>query len=194
LRIDNGPLKAIVGLGNPGKTYEATRHNVGFQIVRQLGQDLGIDLAEKGFKARFGRGALDHEPVLLITPLTYMNLSGQAVQRFVEEFNLTPADLIVVHDDIDLELGRIRIKKKGGDGGHKGIRSIIEHLGTGEFLRVKIGVGRPPSSQEVVDYVLSSFDPQEQEQFKEVLPKAIDAVKLLVLGEADKAMNIYNKR
>ncbi len=186
-------MKAVLGLGNPGRTYEATRHNVGFQVIRQLAQELGIPLAKKGFKSRFGRGTFNHIPVLLVEPLTYMNLSGQAVKELVATFNLTPSDLIVVHDDIDLELGRIRIKRRGGDGGHKGIRSIREHLGTDEFLRVKVGVGRPGSSTEVADYVLSPFDPQEQEQLKEALSKAVGAVKLLILGEVDKAMNIYNK-
>ena len=122
-----------------------------------------------------------------------MNLSGQAVKELVAAFHLTPSDLIIVHDDIDLELGRIRIKRRGGDGGHKGIRSIREHLGTDEFLRVKVGVGRPRSSREVADYVLSPFDPQEQEQLKEALSKAVGAVKLLIQGEVDKAMNIYHK-
>jgi PTH1 family peptidyl-tRNA hydrolase len=185
-------LKAVIGLGNPGKVYEATRHNVGFQVVRQLAQELNIPLSEKGFKSRFGRGTFSHIPILLVEPLTYMNLSGQAVQGLVAEFNLTPSDLIIVHDDIDLELGRIRIKKRGGDGGHKGIRSIREHLGTDEFLRVKVGVGRPKFSGEVADYVLSPFDPQEQEQLKEALSKAVGAVKLLLLGEVDKAMNRYH--
>ncbi|HWP45663.1 MAG TPA: aminoacyl-tRNA hydrolase [Candidatus Limnocylindrales bacterium] len=186
-------MKAVIGLGNPGRTYEATRHNVGFQVIRQLAQESEIPLSEKGFKSRFGRGTFNHIPVLLVEPLTYMNLSGQAVKELVAAFNLTPSDLIVVHDDIDLELGRIRIKRRGGDGGHKGIRSIREHLGTDEFLRVKVGVGRPGSSREVADYVLSPFDPQEQEQLKEALSKAVGAVKLLILGEVDKAMNIYHK-
>ena len=186
-------MKAVIGLGNPGRTYEATRHNVGFQVIRQLAQELNIPLSEKGFKSRFGRGTFTHLPVLLVEPLTYMNLSGQAVKELVAAFHLTPSDLIIVHDDIDLELGRIRIKRRGGDGGHKGIRSIREHLGTDEFLRVKVGVGRPRSSREVADYVLSPFDPQEQEQLKEALSKAVGAVKLLIQGEVDKAMNIYHK-
>lgn len=187
-------MKAVIGLGNPGKTYEATRHNIGFQIVEQLGRDLGISLNEEDFKVCFGRGTLDHESVLLAKPLTYMNLSGQAIQLLTTKFNLAPSDLIVVHDDIDLELGRIRIKKKGGDGGHKGIRSIRESLGTDEFLRIKIGIGRPRSSLDVADHVLSSFSFQEQEQLKNVFSKVIGAVKLLVLGEVEQAMNKYNKK
>lgn len=187
-------MKAVIGLGNPGKTYESTRHNVGFRVVQQVAQDLGISLSRKGFKALFGLGILNTETILLAEPLTYMNLSGEAIQLLIAEFHILPSNLIITHDDVDLELGRIRIKKKGGDGGHKGIRSIIEYLGTDEFLRVKIGIGRPDAALEVADHVLSPFNPGEVEKFKNILPKVVEAIKLLILSEVDKAMTLYNKK
>jgi peptidyl-tRNA hydrolase, PTH1 family len=163
-------VKLIVGLGNPGSRYADTRHNVGFRVIDSLRASNRIVLRNHLPTAVYGEGTIEAHAVVLALPLTYMNASGEAVTDLCAHFSIPPTDLIVAHDDLDLHLGRVKLKIKGGDAGHHGVQSIIEHLGTGEFLRIRIGIGRPASRDEIVPYVLSPFTPDE-------LPLLHDAVR-----------------
>jgi PTH1 family peptidyl-tRNA hydrolase len=154
-------LKLIVGLGNPGSRYQGTRHNVGFRVIDALGAAHGMALRERLPIAEYGQGTIGGHQVVLAEPLTYMNASGKAVAGLCAHFAIPPDDLMVVHDDLDLTLSRIKLKTKGGDAGHYGVRSIIEHLGTGAFTRIRVGIGRPDSKDGVVAFVLSPFRPDE---------------------------------
>lgn len=154
-------MKLIVGLGNPGPRYHATRHNLGFLAIEALGEAHQIPLQHHLPIAVYGEGAVGVRRVVLAKPLTYMNASGKAVIGLCEHFAVVPRDVIVVHDDLDLPLGRVKLKTQGGDAGHYGVRSVIEHLGTGEFTRIRVGIGRPTSKEEVVLFVLSPFTPDE---------------------------------
>jgi PTH1 family peptidyl-tRNA hydrolase len=162
-------VKLIVGLGNPGVRYHDTRHNVGFQVIDSLRTAHDIALQDYLQTAVYGEGTIAAQPVALALPLTYMNRNGEAVAALCAHFALSPSDVIVVHDDLDLPLGRVKLKMRGGDAGHYGVRSVIECLGTGAFPRVRVGIGRPASRDEVVTFVLSRFTPEE-------LPLLHDAV------------------
>jgi len=186
-------VELIVGLGNPGKEYEASRHNVGFLVVNRLARTNGIPLDERKYKSRWGRGAIADRPVILAKPRTFMNASGDAVRLLAASFSLTAHQLIVIHDDLDLPFGRIRIKEKGGHGGHKGIQSIIHAVGSGGFRRVKIGIGRPPGGIDAADYVLQPFDRTERQSLGEVAAAAQQAVELLLQEGLPAAMNRYNR-
>jgi len=163
-------VKLIVGLGNPGLRYADTRHNVGFRVIDTLGAAHRIVLRSYLATAVYGEGTIASQPVVLALPLTYMNANGKAAVALCTQFSISPNDLIVAHDDLDLRLGRVKLKMKGGDAGHYGVRSLIEHLGTGEFLRIRVGIGRPATRDEIVTYVLSPFTPDE-------LPLIHDAVR-----------------
>jgi peptidyl-tRNA hydrolase, PTH1 family len=154
-------VRLIVGLGNPGSRYADSRHNVGFRVIDSLGVANHIALRNHLPTAVFGEGTIEAQAVVLALPLTYMNASGKAVADLCAHFSTSPNNLIVAHDDLDLRLGRVKLKMKGGDAGHHGVQSIIEHLGTGEFLRIRIGIGRPARRDEIVTYVLSPFTPDE---------------------------------
>jgi PTH1 family peptidyl-tRNA hydrolase len=154
-------VKLIVGLGNPGPRYHATRHNLGFLAIDALGEAHRIPLQHSLPSAVYGEGTVGTQRVVLAKPFTYVNASGQAVRGLCEHFAVIPRDVIVVHDDLDLPLGRVKLKTQGGDAGHYGVRSIIEHLGTGEFTRIRMGIGRPASKEAVVLFVLSPFTPDE---------------------------------
>lgn len=185
-------MKIVVGLGNPGREYGATRHNVGFMTVDALAGRWGVKVWREKYSALVAeyRGA---ETVLLVKPQTYMNLSGQAVAAFVRFYKLTVADVIVVYDDIDLPAGRLRLRPGGGAGGHRGIESLFDHLGNDAFARVRIGVGRPPEYMEAADYVLSRFSPDEQPLMEEAVKRAADAVEAVLKVGLAKAANEYNK-
>lgn len=151
-------MKIITGLGNPGKEYQSTRHNVGFMVIDLLVKEQKItDKWQKKFNSLF----LKSGALILLKPQTYMNLSGRAVRKAMDFYKITPQDILIVHDDIDLQEGILKQKKSGGDGGNRGIRSIIEHLGTKDFSRIKIGIGHPGDKDKVSDYVLSKFEPQQ---------------------------------
>jgi peptidyl-tRNA hydrolase, PTH1 family len=150
-------VKLIVGLGNPGSRYNGTRHNVGFRVIDALGAAHRFAVQDHLPTAEYGKGLIEAQQVILAKPLTYMNTSGKAVADLCMHFSLVPLDLIVIHDDLDLPLGRVQLKMNGGDAGHHGVRSIIEHLGTGEFTRIRIGIGRPASKAEVIEFVLTPF-------------------------------------
>ncbi len=184
----------IVGLGNPGKQYDRTRHNVGFEVIDVLADRMGIHVEEKKSKGLWGKGILAGEKVVLIKPQTYMNLSGECVRAAADFYKVPAEDILVIHDDIDLEPGQLRIRGKGSAGGHNGIKNIIAHLGTQEFPRIKVGVGEKPKGMDLADYVLSHFSKGEQERMDEAYREAADAVELFLAEGIDKAMNRYNAK
>lgn len=183
----------IVGLGNPGYEYADTRHNVGFMVVDRLASEHGVALCETSHSARWGRAKLGGRELVLAKPVTFMNLSGRAVSKLITVLGIDAEHLIVVHDDIDLEPGRIRVRQGGGTGGHRGLSSIIQEIGTDRFLRVKAGVGRPPGSREAADYVLEPFPDMDHEDLEVMLGRAADAVIALVEHGVDYATQMYNK-
>lgn len=184
-------MKVIVGLGNPGAQYENTPHSVGFEAVDAIASEIGAAWEnKKAFSCLMARGVLAGVPVLLVKPLTFMNLSGDSVAPVVKYHNATNEDLIVIQDDIDLVAGRIRIRKGGSCGGHNGIRNIIERLGSSAFTRIKIGVGKDKSN--VIGHVLGKFDPASRALADQCVAISVKAVATIVKEGADKAMNLYN--
>lgn len=185
----------IVGLGNPGKQYENTRHNVGFDAIDVLVDEYRIPSSGKQHKAMYGKGMIEGQKVILAKPLTYMNLSGEAVRAMVDYYKIDPeTELLVIFDDISLAPGNIRIRKKGSAGGHNGIKSIITHLGTQNFQRIKVGVGEKPKNWDLADYVLGTFSKDDRKLVDEALERTAKAAALIVQGEVDEAMNLYNKK
>jgi PTH1 family peptidyl-tRNA hydrolase len=187
-------VKIIVGLGNPGIPYEWSRHNIGFMVVNRFAEIHHIPVGTRRFKSLFGKGSIDSEPVILAKPLTYMNRSGEAVAKIVPFFKIGMKDLIVIHDDLDLPFGKLRIKQRGGDGGHQGIRSVIESMGGNSFLRLKIGIGRPPKEMDPAAYVLTSFSHSEKPSLDEVLTRAAGCLEVILHQGIETAMNRYQKR
>ncbi|MDD5643382.1 MAG: aminoacyl-tRNA hydrolase, partial [Syntrophales bacterium] len=182
---ENGKRKTenrhlVVGLGNPGPQYAWTRHNLGFMVTAALAEDWGIPLTRSTLGATWGQGRVGGKTVVLAQPATYMNLSGRAVTRLLAYFKLTPATLVVVHDDLDVPLGRLKIVERGGPGGHRGVLSIINALDTEEFLRVKLGIGRPPPKMPGENFVLSPFAREEEETVAALVERAAQAVDCLV--------------
>lgn len=187
-------LKLIVGLGNPGPKYELTRHNVGFLALDMIGDSIGVGSISARFKnSLVANGKYQGEKLLLAKPQGYMNRSGLVVAQLAAAYGLCPEEITIIHDDVDLELGRIRIRTQGGHGGHKGVLSILSGLGTEDFVRVRIGVGRPPEGMDTPDYVLSVFNDDELKKLNELLPVVKDAVLTLVSQGAETAMNKYNR-
>jgi len=186
-------LKAVAGLGNPGGKYAGTRHNIGFEALDALAAKL---LGAGSYKSAFGaltcRADFEGEDLLLMKPQTFMNLSGQSVGEALRYYKIPPSDLIVIHDDMDLPLGSIRIRASGGDGGHNGVASVISHLGASDFIRIKIGIGRPDPRLDPSDYVLSRFLPEERDEAAQAAVRAAEAA-LAVLSEGlTRAMNQFN--
>jgi peptidyl-tRNA hydrolase, PTH1 family len=173
-------VKLIVGLGNPGVRYHATRHNMGFLVIKALGATHRILLQNHLPAAEYGEGIIGAHRVALAKPLTYMNASGKAAANLCTHFAILPNDVIVIHDDLDLILSRVKLKSKGGDAGHYGVRSVIECLGTDEFTRVRVGIGRPASKDEVVSFVLSPFTPDELPLMHEAIRKAVETIENLL--------------
>ncbi len=186
-------MKFIVGLGNPGKKYQPTRHNVGFLVVDLIAARQSIAVRKQLCGALTGEWAQNGESILLAKPQTYMNRSGVAVSELLRQFNGTPDDLVVIYDDVDLPFGRIRIRTQGSAGGHRGLVSIIEHLGGVPFPRIRIGIGRPPEGTETADYVLQPFDVDQAAQLNELAGKAADAVMALLKDGAEVAMRDFNR-
>ena len=185
----------IAGLGNPGKQYERTPHNMGFDTVDELVDRHRIPGSGIQHKAMYGKGMIAGEKVILAKPLTYMNLSGDSVREFINYYKIDPeTELIVIYDDIDLEPGQIRIRKKGSAGGHNGMKSIIAQLGTQNFYRIKVGVGAKPAGWDLADYVLGRFSTQEREEVDKAIGEAADAVEVILSEGIDAAMNKYNAK
>ena len=193
-------MKLIVGLGNPGPNYAHNRHNIGFMCLRHFARTHGIRFDKKQCQARTGAGKVRGNKLVLARPQTYVNLSGESVRRLVKKFNISLDELIIIHDDLDLPLGKIRIRRGGSSGGHNGIESIIAQLGDKDFTRIKVGIGRPPLSEsstedkeaEVVAYVLNDFTPEEKETTTQVIPKVSEAILYLLSEGLTAAMNRYN--
>jgi len=187
-------VKIIVGLGNPGTQYRMSRHNIGFQVVDRVAQISHISIRAKRFRSLYGTGWIDFQQVILSKPTTFMNRSGEAVKKTTDFFHLGMEDVIVVHDDLDLPFGRLRFKQRGGDGGHQGIRSIIERMGGNSFLRLKVGIGRPPRGMDSADYVLDVFDRTEQSLLDQILSQAAESLKVVLQEGLQKAMNQFQKK
>lgn len=185
-------MKLVVGLGNPGPQYAATRHNVGFMVAERLAARAGVSLQQKKFQGYFGRGRLDGEDLAILLPQTFMNCSGASVGPACKFLNLDAEHLIVVHDDIDLPFGALRIKVGGGHAGHNGLRDIVKVL-SGDFCRIRIGVDRPQHGN-VADYVLKPFAGEERQKLETVLDEAVAALKVLLAQGAQQAMNEFNGR
>lgn len=182
----------IVGLGNPGKKYDITRHNIGFEVVDELGRQNNIKITKTKFKSLIGEGQIHGEKVLIMKPQTYMNLSGEAVMKAMNFYNVPVENLIVVYDDIDIDTGKLRIRKKGSGGSHNGMRNIIYLLKQDTFPRVRVGVGRPHPNQPLADYVLERFSKSEQEVLIPVIKDAVSAIETMIKEDVDLAMNRYN--
>jgi PTH1 family peptidyl-tRNA hydrolase len=182
----------IVGLGNPGRRYSRTRHNIGFMVVEQIARRYEIDFKEKE-KYRIGTGFIDGEKSLLVEPLLYMNMSGLAVKDLIRKFNIPLEKLVVIHDDLDMEVGKLKVRRKGSSGGHKGVESIIQNISSKDFARLKIGIGRDKDFTPE-DYVLSKFRKSELSLIKSTIEKASDAIVCIVLDGLDKAMNRFNAK
>lgn len=193
----------VIGLGNPGKQYVNTRHNVGFMVIERLAQRFPISHAFSNACSKLRQTTFQSQPVFLIQPQTYMNRSGLAIQELLDRYYQVLDHLVVIYDDLDLEPGLLRIRPRGGHGGHKGLKSILERLGDKQFIRVRIGIGRPrnetvhdasPLREDIVDYVLQPFDHEELPIINDVLDRAADAVELILSGQLEAAMNRYNRR
>ena len=183
----------IAGLGNPGKQYEATRHNMGFDVIDKLVEEFNVPQAGVKFNAMYGKGRIGGEPVILMKPLSYMNLSGGPIRDMANYFKIDPeTELIVIYDDIDTEPGQLRVRKKGSAGGHNGIKSIIQQLGTQNFMRVRVGVGAKPKDWDLADYVLGRFDRDDRQLVEAAQDRACEAVEMILADSVDAAMNKFN--
>lgn len=190
-------MKLIVGLGNPGRSYARNRHNIGFICLGRFARSEGIKFAHKKSQARIGTGKVDDTEVLLAKPQTFMNNSGYSVIRLVKKFKVDLKDLIVIHDDLDLPLAKIRISFGSSSGGHKGINSIIQELGTRDFVRLRIGISHPDNPQisedDVIDYVLSDLTSKEKRAIEKIIPTVNDALLCLLTDGLTPAMNKFNQ-
>ncbi|MDD6305890.1 MAG: aminoacyl-tRNA hydrolase [Clostridiales bacterium] len=185
----------IVGLGNPGKQYEHTRHNVGFDVMDAIADKYNISIAEKKHKALCGKGVINGSKVVLAKPQTFMNLSGESVAELLSYYKLDPEkEMIIIYDDISLAPGNLRIRKKGSAGGHNGIKNIITMTGTQNFMRIKVGVGEKPKGWDLADYVLGHFDAAERAEVEEAIGHAVIAAEQMIAGETDAAMNQFNSK
>jgi PTH1 family peptidyl-tRNA hydrolase len=188
-------MKLIVGLGNPGSSYTQSRHNIGFMVVKALAKEKGLALKKDNSAAALSaKLKIDNQVVLLAMPLTFMNLSGIAVKQLVKKCKAGFEDILVVCDDLDLEFGRVKLKKDGSSGGQRGLESIIESLGSKNFHRLRIGISRPPARDDAADYVLSAFTRQEKIELKEIIGKALDCCLSWVFSGIDESMNVFNQR
>jgi len=182
----------IVGLGNPGKKYDNTRHNVGFDTIDVLSNKFGIKVNKLRFKALIGEGAMQDKRVVLVKPQTFMNLSGESVREAVEWYKMPLKNLIIIYDDIDIPLGKIRIRPKGSSGSHNGMKSVIYQIQSDEFPRVRIGIDKPPENWDLADYVLSKFNEKEREVINNSIERAAEAVVTIIKSGIEMAMNSYN--
>lgn len=185
-------MKLIIGLGNPGKDYEKTRHNIGFEVVDVLAEQWGIALNQAKHKGLYGVGYVGGKKVILLKPMTYMNLSGESIRAVIDYFKINVEDIIILYDDLDLEVGRIRLRQKGSAGGHNGIKSSIAHLGTDQFNRIKIGIGRPQNGMSVTNHVLGRFQAEEWADLQPVIKKCADACTSFLNKPFLQVMNDYN--
>lgn len=185
----------IAGLGNPGRQYENTRHNIGFDVIETLAAQEHVEVLEKKHRALIGKGVVAGEKCILAKPQTFMNLSGESVRELVDYYKADPAgELIVVSDDVSLAPGQIRIRKKGSAGGHNGLKNLIQQLGSDSFIRVRIGVGEQPPQYDLADYVLGRFTGEERARMNRAAERAADAIRAIIAQGPDKAMNDFNDK
>lgn len=185
----------IAGLGNPGREYAHTRHNVGFDTIDVLADKYHIEVDTRKHKALIGKGIVEGQKVILAKPQTYMNLSGESIRELVDFYKIDQtSELLIIYDDISLNPGQLRIRLKGSAGGHNGIKSIIQHLGGQEFLRIKVGVGEKPAGYDLADYVLGHFSGEDKEEMEKAKERAAEAAAMMICGETEKAMNEYNRK
>lgn len=185
----------IVGLGNPGKEYENTRHNIGFMTLDRLAEAGGIEILEKKHKALIGKGMIDGQKVILAKPQTFMNLSGESVRELTDYYKVDEtAELIIISDDISLPPGQLRVRKKGSAGGHNGLKNIILHLGHDQFIRLRMGVGEKPEGYDLKDYVLGHFTGDERKAMQEAAERGADCIRMIMKDGPDAAMNAFNAR
>lgn len=184
----------IIGLGNPTKEYDKTRHNAGFSVIDVLADRVGVDVTERKHRAFCAKGILEGQKVILVKPQTFMNLSGESVRSVMDFYKVPPEEIIVIYDDVSLEPGQLRIRTKGSAGGHNGIKSIIAHMGTQEFPRIKVGVGEKPKGMDLADYVLSRFSKGEQELMEDAFKEAADAAAMMISEGVEPAMNHFNAK
>ncbi len=187
-------MKLVVGLGNPGRRYERTRHNLGFLLLDRIAEARGIRIGDDRCQSLVGRGEWERESLVLAKPQTYMNHSGLAAAALVRRFQVRGANLVVAFDDLDLPFGRLRIRCGGSAGGHRGLGSILQHVADRDFVRLRIGIGRPPAGEDAVEYVLSRFSPEEQDSLDDVLSRAVEAVEAIVLNGPVRAMEDFNRQ
>lgn len=194
-------MKIIVGLGNPGSKYKNNRHNIGFRSIDFIVEKCSIPINKRLCQSDTGRGAMAGEEVMLVKPRTFVNLSGEAVSCLMDKFHIDPDDLLIIHDDLDLPTGRLRLRLGGRSGGHRGIKSIIKCIGSEHFYRVRIGISRPEntltrstSEDEIIDYVLGNFSPAEEELIQPALARAAEAIECILREGMASAMNIFNRR
>ena len=185
-------MMLVVGLGNPGKQYTLTKHNVGFLVVDELGKRVGIDIKKNKFQSLYGEGLLEGNKILLLKPQTYMNRSGEAVSGASDFYKIPPENIVVIHDEMDISLGKIMIKPGGGSAGNNGIKSIISHLGSKDFIRVRIGIGKPGTKSDGTTHVLSGFSKSESTTVEDSILTAADAVLEIMNNGLQSAMNKYN--
>ncbi|MGG0658045.1 aminoacyl-tRNA hydrolase [Rummeliibacillus pycnus] len=185
-------MKLIIGLGNPGRDYEHTHHNVGFDTIDLLAEKWGISLNQQKFNAIYGTAHRPEGKVMLMKPLTYMNLSGEAVRPMMDYYDIDVEDIVVIYDDLDLEKGKLRLRQKGSAGGHNGIKSLIQHIGTQNYNRIRIGISRPPVGMKVPDYVLSRFSKEDQPVMQEAFGRAADACEYWLEKPFAEVMNRFN--
>lgn len=186
-------MKVFVGLGNPGRQYEETRHNIGFMVIDELADKWNIPLTQSKFKGIFGQGTVNGEKVLLVKPLTYMNLSGECVRPLLDFYKLDVEDLVVIYDDLDLPAGKLRLRQKGSAGGHNGIKSLIQHLGTQNFNRIRMGIDRPKNGPSISNYVLGKFHAEERPAIDDSVKKAAEACEESLSKEFLQVMNTFNQ-
>lgn len=184
----------VVGLGNPGSEYSHTRHNAGFMVVQSLARRWRLQLKTRAYRSRLTETKRSRSTVILALPQTYMNLSGQAVGALLAGYRLKPENLIVVYDDLDLDLGQVRVRGSGSPGSHKGMQSVVQAIGTQDFPRVRVGIGPKPEGREAADYVLEDFPPEEIEKLQPALEKACRAVEMIIEGQLPQAMNLFNRK
>ena len=188
-------MHMIVGLGNPGRQYEESKHNTGFRVVDELAKRWNVTLWQDKMDALVAQTTVNGEKIILVKPQTYMNLSGESVRDVIDFYKIDEKEeLIVVSDDISLDVGQIRIRKKGSAGGHNGLKNIIQHLGHDEFQRVKMGVGEKPQGRDLADYVLGHFSKEERSIMDESAGRAAEAIEVMITEGPDKAMNLFNKK
>lgn len=188
-----GNMKLIVGLGNPGSQYEQTRHNIGFEVINGLSKQFGIPINQSKFKGLYGTGLYKGEKVLLLKPLTYMNLSGESIRAIMDYYHIDMDDLIVIYDDLDLPVGKVRLRQRGSAGGHNGIKSTISHLGSQQFNRIRIGIDRPVSGMNIADYVLAKFQKEEQIEVEFAVEKSVQACAAWLNKPFLQVMNEFNQ-